>query len=208
MDIEPTHIDELIRRSASGDAVAAEQVLLHFHDPLLKFIRSTLAPTNSTDLSADDLFQETLVEAFRKVRGLQSQGSAAFFGWLKVIARNRHLNRVKAAKALKRRGRIARGHDPDATAMSILPLIAGAGPTASVILRRKEAAGIVANALGKLGADRREVIELRYGQGMSAADVAARLGKSEGAVKMLIHRAIKELREVIAAEHGEFSIGA
>ena len=210
MGIGLTRIDDLILRSTAGDATAIESVLLHFHDPLLQFIRSTLAAPDSADFSAEDLFQETLVEAFRRVKGLEAQGSIAFFAWLKTIAHHRHLNRLKAAKALKRGGarkRIVNGIATESTATSILHLIAGTEARPSVIVRRKEAVGVVAVALSKLDAERRQVIELRYGQRMSNAQVAEKMGKSEGAIKMLISRTLQELRKSIQTDFKDFTAG-
>lgn len=210
MGIGSTRIDELVLRSAAGDTSAIESLLLHFHDPLLRFIHSTLTSPNSPDFSAEDLLQETLVEAFRRAKGLEAQGSAAFFAWLKTIAHHRHLNHVKSASALKRGGarkRIVKGAVAESTATSILHLIAGTEARPSVIVRRKEAVGVVALALAKLDAERRQAIELRYAQRMSNAEVAEKMGKSEGAVKMLIARTLRELRRSIEADFKDFTAG-
>jgi RNA polymerase sigma factor (sigma-70 family) len=169
----------------------------------------------SSDFSADDLFQETLIDAFQHVRGLDARGGVAFFAWLKTIARNRHLNRLKAMKSLKRGGdrrrivaRAGAAAIADSTATSILQLIATTDPTPSAVVRNKEAVHVVAAALSQLDPQRRQVIELRYGQGMTNAQVAAAIGKSEGAVKMLTSRILQEMRESIDAQFKDFASGA
>jgi RNA polymerase sigma factor (sigma-70 family) len=113
------------------------------------------------------------------------------------------LNQIKAAKALKRGGgrrELKRRKDTDATATSIINLIAAGDGTPSLIIRRKEAVHLVAQAVKRLEPEKRQIIELRYGREMSIQDVAARVGKSEAAVKMTIHRAIKELRHAMTGE--------
>jgi RNA polymerase sigma-70 factor (ECF subfamily) len=207
-------LDELIGRAAAGDQSSLESLLVHFHDPLLRWIGKLVLRDAVVTVSAEEVLQETLIAAFRGMRKLEPRGERAFFAWLKTIARSRLINQIKAAAALKRGGgnpAMAVGHaagDGDATVTSILGLIAGRDPTPSLVLRRKEASGIVAAALARLEPGRRRVIEWHYGQGLPVPEIAARLGKGEGAIKMLIHRAVKEMRDAIKADFGEFSVSA
>jgi RNA polymerase sigma factor (sigma-70 family) len=184
---------------------------MHFHTPLLQCIRGWASNRNRGGLAMpEDVLQETLVEAFRKAKGLEARGGEAFFGWLKSIARTRQINMIVAAKAMKRGGgrpATGRASGADSTKTAILNLIAAAGPSPSVIVRRKEAAVAVAGALAGLEPLKREVMELRYGKGMSIQEIGQCVGKNEGAVKMIINRSIKELREAVA-KLGEFTAGA
>jgi RNA polymerase sigma-70 factor (ECF subfamily) len=201
-------LDQWVERSTQGDRAALESALLHFHDPLLNFIRKLLATHNPGSVTAEDALQETFIEAFRHIESLDARGSAAFFGWLKTIARTRLSNLLKAQRAQKRGG--GRKHvqkSDDATATSVFMLIAGADPTPSVILRRKEAVGAIQEALTELEPEKRRIMVLRYGQGMSIEAVSAMIGKSEGAVKMIINRCIKELRRNLD-QQGDFTAGA
>jgi RNA polymerase sigma-70 factor (ECF subfamily) len=50
-------------------------------------------------------------------------------------------------------------------------------------------------AIRQLPADQHEALALRVFGGLRTTDIAAVLGKSEGAVKMLVHRAVTTLRE-------------
>jgi RNA polymerase sigma-70 factor (ECF subfamily) len=203
MPASPAELDRLVCQAAAGEVAALETLLLHFHDSLLQFIRSALLPGSAPSIGAEDVLQETLIEAFRGVRSLESRGHKAFFAWLQTVARSRMLNQIKAAKALKRGGgrrELKRRKDTDATATSIINLIAAGDGTPSLIIRRKEAVHLVAQAVKRLEPEKRQIIELRYGREMSIQDVAARVGKSEAAVKMTIHRAIKELRHAMTGE--------
>jgi RNA polymerase sigma-70 factor (ECF subfamily) len=203
MSASPAELDQLVSRAAGGDGRALETLLLHFHDPLLQFIRGALLPGAGAAIGAEDVLQETLIEAFRGVRTLESRGHKAFFAWLQTVARSRMLNQIKAGNALKRGGgrkEIKRRTDGDPTATSILNLIAAGDGTPSLIVRRKEAVHWVAAAVKRLDPEKRRIIELRYGREMSIADVAKQVGKSEAAVKMAIHRAIKELRQQLEGQ--------
>jgi RNA polymerase sigma-70 factor (ECF subfamily) len=203
-------LNDLILSAVGGDAWSLESLLIQFHDPLLSYITLTLI-AKSNALIPEDILQETLMEAFRSIRTLEPRGPDSFLAWLKSIARTRFLNMLAAQKAQKRGGnhhRIEPSTDPDITAVSILARIANQDPTPSWIARRKEALHAITGALASLDDDRRLLIDLRYSQALPIEEIATRLGKSEGAVKMLLNRTLKELRDLLANNFGESSAGA
>jgi DNA-directed RNA polymerase specialized sigma24 family protein len=51
--------------------------------------------------------------------------------------------------------------------------------------------------VGKLPDDRREALIMRFALGMDNREIARALGRSDGATKVLIHRAIKQLEEIV-----------
>jgi RNA polymerase sigma-70 factor (ECF subfamily) len=81
-------------------------------------------------------------------------------------------------------------------------LLADDGPSPSEAADRHEQAVRLADALARLPDDYREVIVLRNLEGLSHEDVAARMGRAVGAVRMLWLRALSRLRRELAP-HGE-----
>jgi RNA polymerase sigma-70 factor (ECF subfamily) len=63
-----------------------------------------------------------------------------------------------------------------------------------------ERAAALHRAIQGLPADQREALALRFFAGLRTSDVAAVLGKSDGAVKMLVHRAVVALRDCSTEE--------
>ena len=61
---------------------------------------------------------------------------------------------------------------------------------------------ILFQLVGRLPAEQRRVIELRFGEGKSIQETAATIGKSEGAVKQLQRRALDNLRTAMETRHG------
>jgi RNA polymerase sigma-70 factor (ECF subfamily) len=55
-------------------------------------------------------------------------------------------------------------------------------------------------AIAQLTSDQQQVILLRFGEGLKIAEVGQILGKSEGAIKILQHRAIRRLRKLLDHE--------
>ncbi|MDQ2673935.1 MAG: hypothetical protein M3Y40_04710, partial [Chloroflexota bacterium] len=57
-------------------------------------------------------------------------------------------------------------------------------------------------ALERLAPDRRQVVVLRFVDGLTAREIGAVVGRSEGAVRVLQHRALRELAAML--DEGEF----
>ena len=64
----------------------------------------------------------------------------------------------------------------------------------------REELRLVMRKLDGLPEDRREALIMRFALGMSNREIARALGRTDGATKVLIHRALKQLEEQIAAE--------
>jgi RNA polymerase sigma factor (sigma-70 family) len=200
--------DDWVTRAAAGDRASLDSLLLFFHDPLRQFIGASIALGDSAGISHDDLFQESIIAAIRGIRHIQPRGADAFFAWLKEIARNTHVNMIKAANAQKRGGgrqRITGSDNSDPAATSILNQIAGSDAGPSLLLRRKEAIEAIAIAITRLNPEQRRLIDLYYKPEMSVRELAKQLDKSEEAIRTGIHRILKTLRDMLASEFGEFS---
>jgi RNA polymerase sigma-70 factor (ECF subfamily) len=211
MDDNAEGLNDLLQKACAGDRSSLESLLIHFHDPLLRFISRSMSPVAVAIAAPEDVLQETLIEAFRSIKTLQPRGRQQFFAWLKMIARTRLLNLIEARHAKKRGGerrRITHIAGSDGSATSILGHLAASDPTPSLIARQSEGVELIAAALAKLDPVRRQIMELRFGQGVPLSEIATITGKTEGAVKMMINRAIKELREELAVDFGQSSTGA
>ena len=102
--------------------------------------------------------------------------------------------------------KIARGEDPgvlelpDESAVALARRLIDPGSSPTSRLAREELHGRVRAALAELGERDREVLVMRYVEGLSNADIAASLGLGEGAVKMRHLRALERLRGLLADE--------
>jgi RNA polymerase sigma-70 factor, ECF subfamily len=136
---------------------------------------------------AEDVTERTFLAALGAIDGYRDRG-ATFRAWLFRIAHN------QLANALRTRGRhptmpidgVAEPH-----AQPIDP--AGAAALAEDARRLRA-------AVARLSDDRRQVIVLRFVDGLSAREIGAVLGRSEGAVRVLQHRALRELQARLGRE--------
>lgn len=134
---------------------------------------------------AEDATERTFLAALtnldrfeERARPADGEGASTFRVWLFRIARN--------VVANQRRGRRRHPQAPIELASHVAdPLdIEGSATT------RDEAAAAW-RAVGRLPADRRRAVVLRFVEEMSTAEIAGVLGRSEGAVRVLIHRALR-----------------
>jgi RNA polymerase sigma-70 factor (ECF subfamily) len=130
--------------------------------------------------AAEDLAQETLLEAWRNAHKLHDTAGAD--RWLSAIARN-----------VCRRWARRRGRD-----LAIAPLTEDVPAGVEVDLERAELAELLDGALAQLPAATRDVLVARFVHDSPHAEIAERLGLSEDAVSMRISRGRVVLRRMLA----------
>jgi RNA polymerase sigma-70 factor, ECF subfamily len=143
---------------------------------------------------AEDATERTFLAALaalprfeERARPADGEGASTFRVWLFQIARN--------AVANQRRTRRRHPTAPiDAASLVADPLDVEAG-----VATRDEAAAAW-RAVGRLPADRRQALVLRFVDEMSTAEIAGVLGRSEGAVRVLVHRALRAVAKDLARD--------
>jgi RNA polymerase sigma-70 factor (ECF subfamily) len=130
-------------------------------------------------------------------------------GWLRTIARNRTVDRLRAAA---RRPTLvpypvsAATGEPDAGSLDRIAtpgaVVGGSmvSPTPEEGLASAETRRAVQAALAEMPTVERDVIVLAYGEGLSQTEIAERLDWPLGTVKTRTRRALARLREALAEE--------
>jgi RNA polymerase sigma-70 factor (ECF subfamily) len=136
---------------------------------------------------AEDVTERTFLSALanldrfeERARPADGEGASTFRIWLFRIARN--------AVAERRRTRARR---PE-TGLDAATGIADPIDVEATIVAR-DAAGEAWRAVERLDGDRRRAVVLRFVHEMSTAEIAGVLGRSEGAVRVLLHRALRSV---------------
>ena len=129
----------------------------------------------------EDLTSETFTRALRRIDSVSDQGRDVG-AWFTTIARNLVFDHAKSHRT-QRESTVAEVADAGT---------ARPGPERVAICN--ETAAEVRRHVAKLPLDQQECLRLRFWQGLSTGETAAAMGRSEGAVKALRHRAIGGLR--------------
>jgi RNA polymerase sigma-70 factor, ECF subfamily len=195
---ERTDDDALLHNAVAGDGDALESLLLRYFDRLVAVVSRRMPDDVRGALSAEDVVQDAFIVVFQRIGGFDPRAGGAFFAWLCQIAENRLMDAAKALRAAKRGGGWVRvvdvGDDEAGDMLPILDLLSAQSRSPSRAAAAHEAAAALAAALEALDPDYREVLRIRYIEAQPVSACAARLGRSEGAVHMLLSRALAALR--------------
>jgi RNA polymerase sigma-70 factor (ECF subfamily) len=151
-------------------------------------------------VEVEDVVQEAYLCAFRDIRSCSAQSDRAFAAWLGAIGRHQLTNAVKAARAKKRGGGRVRAHRSWAHSSSLENLVhqlSDRGERPSQAASRQQAAAALRVGLASLPADQRCAMELRYLDGITENEIAAKMGRTRDAVHGLVKRARSTMRDLL-----------
>jgi RNA polymerase sigma-70 factor (ECF subfamily) len=180
-----THLDRdrQLVEAAQRDPMTFDALYRRYLAQVYSFAFYELGNHHDAEDATERVFLDALTALPRfEERAIPSDGNGAstFRVWLFQIARNEVANRRRSLR-----------RHPQAPLEAAVDLIDRDDP-ADILIRREGASSAVA-ALRRLPADRRRALVLRFVEEMSTAEIAGVLGKSEGAVRVLIHRALRSI---------------
>lgn len=193
---------ELLGRAVAGDEGALclllEQVGVQLHAELE--IRIGAKYRGLVD--ADDIVQVTFLEAFLRIRAFAPREPGSFVSWLRRIGDN---NLRDAIRELEREKRPPPGNRVcaavgDDSYVEFFERFAGTATTVSRAAGRNELKCVIDSAMQRLPRDYEQALRLFELEGLSAPQVAERMGRSHGAVRMLLARARECLAELLGTE--------
>jgi RNA polymerase sigma-70 factor (subfamily 1) len=202
--MEQPEVEKLVEDARAGDREARGLLAERFGDRLRSWIKARVGRRLGRAVNAEDLLQETFLQAFRVIPRLQWRGEEAFLGWLRTLAEHVIRDEVKRLGARKRaadRGISLQEEvgGEDGRPVGLDAFLPAPSTTASRELQREERFERLEKALDSLPPDYRKVIQLVSVRGLSMKDAARRMGRSPDAVTMLHLRALRKLR----AAYGE-----
>jgi RNA polymerase sigma factor (sigma-70 family) len=179
---------DLVERAKSGDADALNRLFARYLPSLRRWASGRLPRWSRDLMDTDDLVQETVVRAVKRIDRFESRHEGALQAYLRQAIVNRIRDEVRRAK-----------RSPAAAALDDHVADPGASPLESAIggeaLERYEA------ALRRLRTEEREAIIARVEMDGSYQDVAAALGKpSADAARMAVSRALLRLAQEMSRE--------
>ncbi|HET6938043.1 MAG TPA: sigma-70 family RNA polymerase sigma factor [Nocardioides sp.] len=177
---ERTRLIALVELARTGDADAFGMLYDHYQGSVYRFL---FYRTRSSTL-AEDLTSETFFRALRNMQNFRWQGKD-FGAWLMTIARNLATDHFKAGRTRLEMATEDMGVHDDATE----------GPEQAVLATLTNE--VLLKALTELPSEQKDCLVMRFLQGMSIAETASVLGRSEGAVKQLQLRGVRNLAKLM-----------
>lgn len=179
MTISDAFLQRQLVAARNGDGRAYRWIWDGYAGSIAGFLMARGTP------EVDEVVNEVFLAAFERLGSFEGD-EGEFRAWLYAIARNKRVDQ------LRRRGR--RAESPGVT----VPDQAAADDVEADALNRV-ADEELAQLLGSLTLDQRDVIVLRFVAGLSLVQTAAAMGRPTGAIKALQHRAVAQLRRKMSA---------
>ena len=176
-------LDRSLVDAAQADPARFEALYRKYLAQVYSYSYYELRDHHEAEDAAERTFLAALTNLHRfeeRARPADGEGASTFRVWLFQIARN--------VVAERRRVRRRRPEVPLEDAAGVLD----AADVGAVVTGR-EASSEAWQAVSRLAGDRRRAVILRFVDEMSTAEIAGTLGRSEGAVRVLIHRALRSI---------------
>jgi RNA polymerase sigma-70 factor (ECF subfamily) len=190
--------DEQVERGVRGDADALEALLRQVEPDLRAGL--SIHPIWRRSFELDDVLQVSYLEAFLRIGALELRTLVGFRAWLKRITQRNLSDAIRALERDKRpavRRRLTRGGAGE-SARTLFAKVAGDHASASSLAVEAEVMALLREAIQRLPASYRQVIEQLDLAERGVSEVATELGRSPGAVHMLHSRALDRLRELLS----------
>ncbi len=167
-----------LRAAKQGDQDAFALLWREFQPGLLRYLKVKAAP------AAEDLAADTWIRAIRALPRFEGD-QAAFHAWLFTMARNRLTDWYRASER--------RVEFIGATNLAVMPASNNVEAEADESSGTDKAVALIAS----LPADQGEAVMLRVVAGLDVSHVATIMNRSPGAVRVLCHRGLRRLEQIL-----------
>ena len=172
--------DLLIKKAQDGEAEAFGQLYDHYLPKIYRFVYIKV----SSQTDAEDLTQQIFLNAWQNIKSFQFQGFS-ISSWFYRIAYNEVVDFYRTRKH----------HEPIET----LPEeILSESPGTDQAFDQNIEIGKIKIALQKLEGDQQNVLLMKFVDELSNKEIAQALNKSEGAIRVIQHRGLKQLKNYLS----------
>jgi RNA polymerase sigma-70 factor (ECF subfamily) len=159
------------------DREAFGQIYDHFSEKLYKFIYFRVGHKEI----AEDILADTFVKAWTRIQQVNSP--KAFTGWLYKIAKNNIIDYYRVKKITIDLNEV----------VDVLEDLASPIDEVNLIIEQR----IVIELIESLPSDQQEVIRYKFFEELENIEIAHIMDKSEGSIRVIQHRAVNKLKELL-----------
>ena len=198
-EFSPSLVDR-VRRHESDALV---EFLTERRQPLLAFVGRQLGQALRGKIEPEDIVQEVSIDCLRTYSEMDLSERDPF-GWLCQVAERRIIDAHRRLFGAQKR---AAGREqplaaaPDRTGQGgVVDLLVVSMTSPSAAFSRNEREYRLMSALDQLPEDGRQALRMRYVQGMPSKEIAEQMGKSDGAIRVLLTRSLKRLEDLLGPD--------
>ena len=172
---------QLVEQAIAGDAASFGQLYERYIDKVYRHLYYRVG----NPAEAEDLAAQVFVKAWNAMGRYRPMGRH-FGGWLLSIGHNLLIDHYRARR--------------DSACLDDVIIPAGDSADPVLLAERSFASAALRQAIKKLKRDQQAVVVMRYIDGLDYAEIAQALHKSEGAVRVILHRSLLALRGILGKE--------
>jgi RNA polymerase sigma-70 factor, ECF subfamily len=193
--------EPLVQRLRQGDSQALAEFIENHRRQLLAFIERCLGTALRGKVEPQDVLQETAVSALRALPDARLADRDPF-GWLCQMAEQRiidaHRKFFGAQKRAANREVPLNAPTGGEGPAELIDLLVASITSPSMAFSRDQRHIRLSDALSSLPAETREALRLRYADGLPTKEIALKLGKSDGAIRVMLTRSLARLQQILA----------
>ena len=207
MGNDSTDSVDLMERARAGDRNAWDSLLGRHRERLRRMVEIRLDRRLQARIDASDVIQDAFVEVSERLDEYLANPKLPVFLWLRLVVGERlvRLHRHHLGTQMRDAGRevsLYRGALPAASSAALAAQLLGKNTSPTQAVVRAERILRLQEALNTLDPLDREILSLRHFEELTAAEAAQVLGIEESAAAKRYFRALKRLKEVLAAMPG------
>ena len=170
---------------------------------LLAYVDRNIGPALKSRVEPEDIVQEVIVSAFSSIDQFQVEGRDPFrllcqLAEQRIIDAHRH--HVGAKKRTTAREVSMDAPVPGGDGFGFINMLVASITSPSQAFSRDQKQFQLQEAIAELSDEQREVLRLRFVEGLPTKEIADRIGKSDGAIRVLLTRTVAHLQEILGTD--------
>ena len=192
--------EQLLQQAKAGDQYALGQMLERYRAYLAVLARVQIGRRLQGKVDASDVVQDAFLGAYRDFPQFRGATEKEFLGWLRQVLASLLANLVRHYQGTQRRDvRLERqlGSELEQSSQALDRGLIALQSSPSQQAARREQSVLLAEALGRLPGELRDLLILRHLEGLTFPEVARRLGRTVDSIKKQWPRALASLRRLL-----------
>jgi RNA polymerase sigma-70 factor (ECF subfamily) len=200
-DDATSHHTTIVARLRSGDEAALAEFVEANRPALMAFLTSRIGSHLAKKIESDDILQDAVMEALRTLDKAPLDSWDPLH-WLFQICERKIIDAHRRFFESQKRDAAKEAALPDTSEAGggLANLLAASMTTPSAAFSRDQRQLRMLAALDTLPEDQREALRLRYLVGLPSKEIAQKLGKTDGAVRVMLSRSLAKLQEMLVEE--------